>query len=108
MRQFFSWIGPCERSRPDDSENVVLFERATFLTGVIAAQRQNMPAKLKASPKLGGVKKIKTATIFWNFYESSGQIQENIFFLDLTRGFVKSPKIVAMFFLTQPFNHFFS
>ena len=37
---------------------------------------------------------------FWNFYESSRQIQENIFFLDLTRGFVKIPKIVAVFFFT--------
>ena len=36
---------------------MVLFGRATFLTGVIAAQSRNMPAKLKASPKLGGVKK---------------------------------------------------
>ena len=57
-------IGPCESSRPDDSENVVLFERATFLTGVIAAQSRNMSAKLKASRKLGGVKKKVTATIF--------------------------------------------
>ena len=55
--KIFSRIGPCESSRPDDSENVVLFERANFLTGVIAAQCQNMPAKLKASRKLGGVKK---------------------------------------------------
>ena len=64
--KFFSRIGPCESYRPDDSENVVLFERATFLTGVIAAQSQNMSAKLKASLKLGGVKKKVTATIFEN------------------------------------------
>ena len=57
VRQNFSWIGPCESSRPGDSENVVLFERATFLTGVIAAQSRNMSAKLKASPQIGGVKK---------------------------------------------------
>ena len=43
------------RYGPDDSENVVLFERATFLTGVVAAQSWTMPAKLKASPKVGGV-----------------------------------------------------
>ena len=64
MRQNFSRIGPCESSRPDDSENVVLFVRATFLRGVIAAQSRNMPAKLKVSPQIGGVKKKVTATIF--------------------------------------------
>ena len=62
--KFFSRIGPCESSRPDDSENVVLFERATFLTGVIAAQSRNMPAKLKASPQIGGVKKKKSRPQF--------------------------------------------
>ena len=54
---------------------MVLFERATFLTGVIAAQSRNMPAKLKASRKLGGVQKkshghnfghkIVPVTFFW-------------------------------------------
>ena len=53
-----------EFSHPDDSENVVLFGRATFPTGIIAAQSRNMPAKLKALRKLGGVKKKDTATIF--------------------------------------------
>ena len=69
--------------RPDDSENVVLFERATFLTGVIAAQSRNMSVKLKASRKLGGVKKKSHGHNFWNFYESSRQIQENYIILDL-------------------------
>ena len=60
-----SRVPPCESSRPGDSENVVLFGHATFLTGVIAAQSsRNMSAKLKGSPKLGGVKKKVTATIF--------------------------------------------
>ena len=35
-----SRVPPCESSRPGDSENVVLFGRATFLMGVIAAQSQ--------------------------------------------------------------------
>ena len=56
-------MGPCESSRPEVSENVVLFGRASFLTGVIAAQSQIMSAKVEASPKLGGVKKKDTATI---------------------------------------------
>ena len=43
---------------------MVLFERTTFLTGVIAAQSRNMPAKLKASPQIGGFKKKVTVTIF--------------------------------------------
>ena len=66
---------PCESSRPGDSESVVLFGRATFLTGVIAAQSRNMSAKLKASRKLGGVKKKVTATTFgfrlWNWITPS-------------------------------------
>ena len=57
VRQKFSLIGPCESSRPKDSENVVLFGRASFLTGVIAGQSQIMSAKVEVSPKLGGVKK---------------------------------------------------
>ena len=36
----FSRIGPCETSLPEVSENVVLLGRASFLTGVIAAQSQ--------------------------------------------------------------------
>ena len=36
---------------------MVLFGRASFLTGVIAAQSQIMSAKVEVSPKLGGVKK---------------------------------------------------
>ena len=36
----FSRIGPCESSLPEVSENVVLLGRASFLTGVIAAQSQ--------------------------------------------------------------------
>ena len=59
----FSGIAPCESSRPEVSENVVLFGRASFLTGVIAGQSQIMSAKVEASPKLGGVKKKDTATI---------------------------------------------
>ena len=76
---------------------MILFERATFLRGVIAAQSRNMPAKLKASPQIGGVQKKVTATIFGIFKKSLRQIQENIVFLDLTRGFLKIPKIVAVF-----------
>ena len=38
---------------------MVLFGHARFLTGVIAAQSQIMPVKVKASPKLGGVKKTR-------------------------------------------------
>ena len=57
VRQKFSLIGPCESSRPKDSENVVLFGRASFLTGVIAAQSQQRAAKVGASPKIGDVTK---------------------------------------------------
>ena len=53
----FSGIAPCESSRPEVSENVVLFGRASFLTGVIAGQSQIMSAKVEVSPKLGGVTK---------------------------------------------------
>ena len=42
---------PCESSRPKDSENVVLFGRTSFLTGVIAAQSQQRAIKVSASPK---------------------------------------------------------
>ena len=35
-----SRVPPCESLRPGDSEYVVLFGRATFLTGAIAAQSQ--------------------------------------------------------------------
>ena len=55
MKQNFSRIGPCESSRPDDSENVVLFERATFLTGVIAAQSQQRAEKVGVSSGLGSI-----------------------------------------------------
>ena len=53
----FSRIGPCESWDPEDSENVVLFGRASFLTGVIAGQSQIMSAKVEVSPKLSGVQK---------------------------------------------------
>ena len=36
----FSRIGPCESSLPEVSENVVLFGRTIFLTGVIGCQIQ--------------------------------------------------------------------
>ena len=55
-----SRVPPGESSRPGDSENVVLFGRATFLTGVIAAQSQQTlkfllcPRKYAASKKRHG------------------------------------------------------
>ena len=52
-----SRVPPCESSRPGDSENVVLFGRATFLTGVIAAQSQQRAEKVSVSPQIGNVKK---------------------------------------------------
>ena len=43
---------------------MVLFGRASFLTGVIAAQSQQRAEKVGASSKIGNVKKKKdTATI---------------------------------------------
>ena len=73
VRENFSGIGPCESWHPEDSEIVVLFGRASFLTGVIAAQSRIMSAKVKASPKLGDVKKrhdhswpIWTVLLCWN------------------------------------------
>ena len=50
--------------RPKDSENVVLFGRSSFLTGVIAAQSQQRAEKVGASSKIGYVKKKDMATIF--------------------------------------------
>ena len=52
VKQNFSRIGPCESFRPEDSENVVLFGRATFLTGVIAAQSQQRAEKVGVSPEI--------------------------------------------------------
>ena len=52
-----SRVPPCESSRPGDSENVVLFGRATFLTGVIAAQSQQRAEKVGASSKISNVTK---------------------------------------------------
>ena len=52
----------CESSRPGDFENVVLLGRATFLTGVIAAQSQQTLKILPPSPKISGVKKKDTAS----------------------------------------------
>ena len=66
----FSRIGPCESSLPEVSENVVLFGRTIFLTGVIAAQSQHRAAKVCLSRKISDVKKKDTATILsfrvWN------------------------------------------
>ena len=53
----------CESSHPEDSENVVLFVRATFLRGVIAAQSQQRAEKVGVSTQIGNVKKRDTATI---------------------------------------------
>ena len=58
VRQNFSRIGPCESSRPEDSENVVLFGRATFLRGVIAAQSQQRAEKVAVFLQIGNVQKI--------------------------------------------------
>ena len=55
VRQNYSRIGPCESSRPEASENVVLFGRATFLTGVIAAQSQQRAEKVGVSSGLGSI-----------------------------------------------------
>ena len=43
---------------------MVLFGRATFLTGVIAAQSQQRAEKVGVSPEIGNVKEKDTATIF--------------------------------------------
>ncbi len=48
---------------------MVLFGRASFLTGVIAGQSQIMSAKVEVSPKLGGVKKKRHGHNF-DFSES--------------------------------------
>ena len=47
----------CESSLPEASENVVLFGRRIFLTGVIAAQSQHRAAKVCLSRKISDVKK---------------------------------------------------
>ena len=41
-----SRLGPCETQRPDDSENVGLIGRVTFLMGVIGRQRWMSQKKL--------------------------------------------------------------
>ena len=53
----FSRIGPCESPVPEVSENVVLFGRTIFLTGVIAVQSQQRAAKVCLSRKISDVKK---------------------------------------------------
>ncbi len=53
----FSGIGPWESSRPEDSKKVVLFGRASFSTGVIAAQSQHRAAKVCLSRKISDVTK---------------------------------------------------
>ena len=53
----FSGIGPWESSLPEVSENVVLFGRTIFLTGVIAAQSQQRAAKVCLSRKISDVTK---------------------------------------------------
>ena len=53
----FSRIGPCESSRPEDSENVVVFGRRVepFYAGVIAAQSQQRAEKVGVSSGLGSI-----------------------------------------------------
>ena len=58
-----SRVPPCESSRPGDSENVVLFGRATFLTGVIAAQSQQTLKFCLRPRKYVVLQKKDTATI---------------------------------------------
>ena len=92
----------CIRDSPDDSENVVLFERATFLTRVIAAQSRTMPAKLKASPKLGGVKK-KSRPQFLEFLGILASDPRKLYFLGSdARIFENSKNCGRDFFLTPP------
>ena len=82
---------------------MVLFERATFLTGVIAAQSQQRAEKVSVSPQIGNVTKKRHGHNFWisdlkfnhalDICVSEGVIQFQ----------VRIPKIVAVsFFLTPP------
>ena len=87
---------PWESLRPKDSENVVLFVSSRFKSGVIGSWSQ-VKIQKKNWWKCG-VKKKSHGHNFWNFQKSSRQIQENYIFLDLTRGFLKIPKIVAVTF----------
>ena len=68
-----SRVPPCESSRPGDSENVVLFGRATFLTGVIAAQSQQTLKFCLRPRKYAVLQKKDTATILiiWPAIESA-------------------------------------
>ena len=59
----FSRIGPCESSLPEVSENVVLLGRASFLTGVIAAQSQQT-LKFRVRPQKKEVLKKKNCHNF--------------------------------------------
>ena len=59
VREIFSGIGPCESSRPEDSENVVLFGCGSLQRGVIAAQSQHILGLLA---KRGVAKNIARGT----------------------------------------------
>ena len=74
-------VPPCESSRPGDSENVVLFGCATFLTGVIAAQSQQT-LKFCLRPRKYAVLQKKRHG--HNFDSMAGQRNQNcgrVFFL---------------------------
>ena len=60
-RYDLSRVVPCQRARPEHSENVIVFKIWSFWTIVIACQSQ-VKCKEKMSGE-GGVKKNKTATI---------------------------------------------
>ena len=68
---------------------------AVFKVELLTAEVESNFKKKKSRRR--GVQKNKHGHNFWNFHESSRQIKEKYIFLDLTRGFVKIPKIVAVF-----------
>ena len=98
----FSRIGPCESSLPEVSENVVLFGRTIFLTGVIAVQSQHRAAKVCLSRKISDVKKKRHGQNFDFSDTPLNQRLVNQLFSGLIQRRLWKLKIVAVsFFLTS-------
>ena len=83
--------------------DVLTISKMWYFLGVALFKGELLPVEVgsnskKISAKTLPLQKKRHGHNFWNFEKSSRQIQENIFFLDLTRGFVKIPKIVPVSF----------
>ena len=70
-----SRVPPCHSSRPELSENVVVFGPRSFWTGVIAAQSWHTAEILGPLPKIRGVTKKQHSETneFWGLKRRSGR-----------------------------------